>query len=284
MMIFAKRNLLLYFRDKSALFFSLLAVIILVVLYGTFLGNLIADGLPDFPAKKWLLLSWIFAGILAVTSVTTTLGAFGVMVEDRATDAYLDFYASPIKRSSLFGGYVMSSIVIGFFMSLLVLFIANIVFFLNGEEMLTIFQFVQVIGVISLSVITSSSMILLLVSFFRTVTAFAAASTVIGTLLGFLAGIYIPIGHLPAYLQTIITLFPTSHSAALFRQILMEQPIAEAFAGASVSAKQEFLLDMGVFYEINGFLTSSLFSILYLTATAIIFSILAAVAMKQKKS
>ncbi|MCM3757239.1 ABC transporter permease [Sporosarcina aquimarina] len=284
MMTVAKRNILLYFRDKSALFFSLLAVIILVALYGTFLGNLISDSLPDFPAKKWLLLSWIFAGILAVTSVTTTLGAFGTLVEDRSTEAVLDFYASPIKRSSLFGGYVMSSIFVGLIMCLLVLLTANAVFFFSGDEMLTILQLLKVIGVISLSVISSSSMILLLVSFFKTVKAFAAASTVIGTLLGFLAGIYIPIGNLPAYLQTIIKFFPTSHSAALFRQILMEQPMKETFAQAPVSAKQEFLQDMGVFYEINGSLTSPMFSVLYLTGVAVLFSILAVVLLKRKRS
>lgn len=283
MMAFAKRNLLLYFRDKSALFFSLLAVIILVVLYGTFLGNLIADSLPDFPAKKWLLLSWIFAGILAVTSVTTTLGAFGVMVEDRSTEAALDFYASPINRSSLFGGYVISSVFVGFIMCLLVLLITNGVFFFSGEAMLTIFQLIQVTGVITLSVIASSAMILLLVSFFKTVKAFAAASTVIGTLLGFLAGIYIPIGSLPEYLQTIIKLFPTSHAATLFRQILMGQPMQEAFKGAPAAVRQEFLVNMGVVYDLNGFLTSPMFSILYLAATAIIFSILAAAVMKSNK-
>lgn len=284
MITVTKRNILLYFRDKSALFFSLLAVIIMVVLYGTFLGNLISDSLPDFPAKKWLLLSWIFAGILAVTSVTTTLGAFGTLVEDRSTETALDFYASPIKRSALFGGYLLSSIIVGFIMCLLVLLTANAIFFFSGDEMLPLAQLVKVVGVISLSVISSSSMILLLVSFFKTVKAFAAASTVIGTLLGFLAGIYIPIGNLPGYLQTIIKLFPTSHSAALFRQVLMESPMQETFARAPASAKQEFLLDMGVFYEINGDLTSPLFSVLYLIGIAILFSILAAAFMKRKRS
>ena len=80
----------------------------------------------------------------------------------------------------------------------------------------------MLVGVILLSVVSSGSMVLLVVSFFKTSNAFAAASTVIGTLLGFLAGIYIPIGTLPDYLQTIVKLFPVSHSAALFRQILME--------------------------------------------------------------
>ncbi|WP_153731452.1 ABC transporter permease [Sporosarcina obsidiansis] len=284
MLGFARRNLLLYFRDKAAVFFSLLAVLILLALYVFFLGDLIASGLPNFPAKDWLLLSWIIAGILAVTAVTTTLGAFGVMVEDRSTHAYLDFYASPIKRSSLFGGYVISSIVIGIFMCLMTLFAANAILFFTGEEILSFIQLTKVIGVIFLSVAASGSMILFLVSFFKTANAFVAASTLIGTLLGFLAGIYIPIGNLSASLQTIIKFFPTSHSAALFRQLLMEQPMQEAFAHAPRLAKEEFQLNMGVFFEIYGSSTSPLFSVLYLIGTAIVFFALSIAVMKWKRS
>ncbi|EGQ25974.1 hypothetical protein HMPREF9372_2059 [Sporosarcina newyorkensis 2681] len=284
MLAFARRNLLVYFRDKAALFFSLLAVFILIALYVFFLGDLMAEGLPDFPAKSWLLTSWILAGILAVTSVTTTLGAFGVMVEDRSTHTYLDFYASPIKRSSLFAGYVMSSIFIGFLMCLAVLFIANVVLFFSGGELLAFTQLLKIIGVSLLSVLASGSMILLLVSFFTTSNAFAAASTVIGTLLGFLAGIYIPIGNLPAYLQTIIKFFPTSHSAALFRQLLMDRPIQEAFSNAPIAVIEDFQLNMGVFFEINGSSSSLLFSVLYLLGTAFVFSFLFLTVMRWKRT
>ena len=90
--------------------------------------------------------------------------------------------------------------------------------------MLSFGKMIAASGVVILAVLASASMVLLLVSFFKTSNAFAAASTVIGTLLGFLAGIYIPIGSLPDYLQTIVKFFPVSHSAALFRQVLMETP------------------------------------------------------------
>ncbi len=55
MIAFAKRNILLYFRDKTTVFFSLLAVIILIALYVLFLGDMTSKGLPDFPAKKAVL-------------------------------------------------------------------------------------------------------------------------------------------------------------------------------------------------------------------------------------
>jgi multidrug/hemolysin transport system permease protein len=39
------------------------------------------------------------AGILSVTSITTTMGALGIMVDDRSKKILNDFYSAPIKRS-----------------------------------------------------------------------------------------------------------------------------------------------------------------------------------------
>ncbi len=282
MMTFAKRNILLYFRDKATVFFSLLAVIILVALYVLFLGDMTAKQIPDFPSKKALLMSWFIAGMLAVTSMTTTLGSFGILVDDRANKTYLDFYSSPISRAKLVGGYIISALTVGFIMCMFTLIASNLFLFLTGEAMLSFGKMIAASGVVILAVLASASMVLLLVSFFKTSNAFAAASTVIGTLLGFLAGIYIPIGSLPDYLQTIVKLFPVSHSAALFRQILMETPLLNSFANAPVEMKEAFQFDMGIFYEINGEKVSKLFSVFYLCATTLLFLVLSLLVMRRK--
>lgn len=282
MIAFAKRNILLYFRDKGTVFFSLLAVIILITLYVLFLGDMTSKQLPELSAKKALLTSWFIAGILAVTSMTTTLGSFGILVEDRANKTYMDFYSSPISRAKLVGGYILSSVFIGFIMCMVTLFVANMYLYFTGELMLSFNKMVVAGSVILLSVLASGSMVLLLVSFFKTSNAFAAASTVIGTLLGFLAGIYIPMGGLPDYIQAIVKLFPVSHSAALFRQILMEGPLLDAFSTAPAELKQAFQIDMGILYEINGKKTSKLFSVLYLLGTTLLFFGLSLLVMIRK--
>lgn len=283
MLTFAKRNMLVYVRDRSAVFFSLLAVLVLIALYVFFLGDLISSGLPEFPAKDWLLLSWIIAGVVTVASVTTTMGAFGVMVDDKASNAWKDFSVAPVKRSALLGGYIASSLTIGFFICAITLFTANLLLLAVGEPMMTFIQVFLSLAVILLSVLASGAMVSLLISFFRTSNAFAAASTLVGTLLGFLAGIYIPIGSLPGYLQTLIQVFPVSHSAALLRQILMEPPMAEAFAGAPAEGKHEFLVDMGVIFEWNGWQITPLVSVLYLLAVTALFFGLSALRMRYGK-
>lgn len=283
MRAFTKRNMLLYFRDKTAVFFSLLAVLIIISLYVLFLGDMISNNLPDLPSKKSLLISWFIAGILAVTSMTTTLGSFGNLVEDRANKVYMDFYSSPIARGKLVGGYILSAVLIGVMMCMATFIISGIYLFMTGGELLSVGTIIAVMGVIILSVLASGSMVLFLVMFFETSNAFAAASTIIGTLLGFLAGIYIPIGSLPDYIQVVVKLFPVSHAAALFRQLLMEPFIIEAFVNAPAEVKESFQLDMGVYYEINGGEISTLFSVIYLIGTIFLFFFLSLFVMNRKK-
>jgi len=284
MLAFTKRNILLYFRDKTAVFFSLFAVLIIIALYIVFLGDLTAEGIPDFPSKDALLKSWFIAGILAVTSMTTTLGCFGILVEDRANQRIMDFYASPISRSKLVGGYIFSALFVGVMMCLIVFVIADIYLLAIGASLLPLGKTLMIIGIIILSVFTSGSMVLFVVSFLRTSNAFSAVSMVIGTLIGFLAGIYIPIGSFPDYLQFIVKLFPISHSASLLRQVLMESYLIEAFANTPVGIKETFELDMGVFFEISGKSISKFSSITYLILTTFLFFVLSLINMKRKRN
>ena len=95
MIAFAVRNLRIFFRDRAAVFFSLLAVFIIIGLYALFLSDVWTAELEGFTGVRYMMDSWIMAGLLAVTSVTTTMGAFGVMVEDRSKKIYKDFSVTP---------------------------------------------------------------------------------------------------------------------------------------------------------------------------------------------
>ena len=90
-----KRNLLIYFRNKSAVFFSILSALILLAIMVVFLGESSSEGLLDAlnqygtgtaeeNAKNasWLVQLWIMGGILGINSVTVSLTAIGSMVED----------------------------------------------------------------------------------------------------------------------------------------------------------------------------------------------------------
>lgn len=268
---FAKRNLLIFFRDKAAVFFSLLAVFIIIGLYALFLGDVWVNSLPDMSGVRYLMDSWIMAGLLAVTSVTTTMGAFGIMVEDKAKKIIMDITSSPLKRGKIAGGYILSSYLIGCIMSFVALALAEIYVLSNGGKLLDAPSFFKVAGLILLSTLSNTSLVLFMVSFFKSANAFSTASTILGTLIGFLTGIYLPIGQLPEAVQWVVKLFPVSHSAVLFRQVMMADPLSATFAGAPEEAIREFEEMMGVFYQVGDKEVTPLMSIAVLIATALIF-------------
>jgi len=76
MLNLAQRNLKIFFRQKSAVFFSLLGVFVIIGLYVVFLGDVWTQNFKDLPQINTLMNNWIMAGIISVTAITTTMGAF----------------------------------------------------------------------------------------------------------------------------------------------------------------------------------------------------------------
>ena len=280
-----KRNLKLFFRDRTSVFFSLLAIFIIIGLYVLFLGNMMVNNFKELLGSnaRFIVDSWIMAGILSVTSITTTMGAFGIMIEDKTKKISKDFLSAPFKRSQLAGGYIMSSFIIGVIMSIVALIVAEIYILANGGKLLELMSLLKLFGVMLLSVFTGSSMVFFIVSFFKSNSAYATASTVIGTLIGFLTGIYIPIGSFPPAVQTVIKIFPISHAAALFRQIMMEAPMSTAFANAPLQVITGFKQTMGVVFYFGSTELSPIANILVLVATGVVFYVLAVIKISIKK-
>lgn len=272
MSLLLKRNLKLYFRDRGAVFFSLLAVFIIIALYAVFLGDVWLDSYSrDLPAIDFLMNTWIISGLLAVASLTTTMGSFGVLIDDKVKKIDKDFYASPVKRSGLTQSYLGSALIIGVIMTLITFALSEIYIVLKGGLWVQPLPALKILGLIFLSTMTNTALVCFIVSFFKTHQSFATASTVIGTLIGFLTGVILPLGALPESVQTVIKLFPPSHAATLFRQTLMEEPLRIAFKMADESYVDGFKEFMGMTYLLGGHEITPLMSILILAGTAIIF-------------
>ena len=279
------RNLRVYFRDKASVFFSLLSVLIIILLYALFLGDAWSSGsvFQGRAGVKNMMDSWIMAGLLAVVSVTSTMGAFGIMVEDKSRKIMKDFASSPLSRAGLTGGYILSAFLIGLLMSLVTAVFAVIYMVARGGA----FPGLPVLGKTMLLIIITSlsntSLVLFLVSFINSSNAFSTASTLIGTLIGFLTGIYMPIGQLPEAVQSIIKVVPTSHAAALLRQTLMEEPLQKVFAGAPAEMVNAFKETMGVTLSVGGKTLTPMTHVLVLTASFVIFSLLSLWSLSRKK-
>jgi len=274
MITMTKRNIKLYFRDKTNMFFSMLSVLIMVAVFAMFLGagNWGGEGIRD---------SWLMAGVMAMATLTTSLGAFSRMIEDKEDKVAKGFYASPIKRSHITISYIVSPFVVSVIMTTITGIAFGAYILATGGEMPGIAGILQLIGLIILSSITATPLVCFVVSLLKTVSAFGTISTIIGTLAGFLMGIYMPIGNAPGAVQVVMMLFPPSHAATLFRQILMERPMELALYGAPIEIAQEINETLGVVFTIGDFEITPMLSIIYMVVFALLFFGLSAMQMRK---
>lgn len=242
------RNLRIFFRDRSGVFFSLLSALLLFGLYALFLGNLQVTSLTEqLPSAhpddiQWFVNVWVFAGITMITTVTTGLASLGVFVDDRGSGRFSDFVVAPLRRWQLIVGYVVSSFIVSMIMTLIVVLAGQLYLLTQGNELLPTAQLAQLIGYIVLSSAAFAALSSFVATFLKSTGAFAALSTVTGTLIGFLAGAYIPAGALPTGVVNIMNSLPFSQSAMLIRRPYTSNALDAIIGGQTQTgdAIQEF--------------------------------------------
>jgi multidrug/hemolysin transport system permease protein len=80
-----------------------------------------------------------------------------------------------------------------------------------------------------------------------------------------------------------VKIFPFSHSASLFRKIMMEEPIRIVFLGADSSVINNFRKIMGIDFYMNGEPISPYISILYLAIFGLMSFIVSYVSLQKKQ-
>ncbi|MDR0903739.1 MAG: ABC transporter permease [Ruminococcus sp.] len=285
-----KRNITIFFRDKANVFFSLLAVFIIIALYALFLGGVMEDSFANIPGispaskDKVNVISagLILSGMVAVTAVTASQGALGVAVSDK-TGAGKDFLTSPVNREKTVFSYIAGSAVCSGIMSLLALLMSlGYILFLGGE-IPTAQSFGMIFITLILSVLCGNAFVYFLSTFINTPSAFTAFSTVLGTLIGFVMGIYIPIGQLPEGVGWVIKCFPMSHAASMFKIAIIGDELGAAFPDENLRA--EIYRIFGVTFSYGDFTSGFWSSALVLVIATLIFFGLSVLSTNlQKKS
>ena len=273
MLDFALRNLELFFRDKAAVMLSLLAEVIIMVLYIVFMRENLLESFPRIKNAEEIFDLWMIAGILGITPVTAAMGAYGVMIEDTADKRDKDFIISPLGDASMIAGYLISAAITGIIISLAVFVMSQIYMELMYEDMAASEKILEIYLMIVLNSVCCGAMILLPVIFIRTSNALAGCCTILGALIGFMTGIYLPAGSLGDNIRLLITAFPVSHGVAVFRQLLSE-PIIKTYMVEEAAA--EFMEYMGVYLYLNEDMiaSSSNASILMLSAATCFIAVM----------
>ena len=195
MLALLKRNFLLYFRNRSGVFFSLLGALISFILYIIFLQKNLTDAWAQLPNSGPLLNNWLMSGTLAVTGITTSLAALTQLVKDREHQVDQDLYLSNHGKWRLPFSYLASAIIISFAMQVL-MYVLMCSYF---REVPKLYILPELLLIMMLSSLLSSLVNAILVYFFQSVDSLGKFATIVGTASGFLVGTYVPLGVLPNF-------------------------------------------------------------------------------------
>ncbi len=253
------RNIKVYLRDRGAVFFSLLSAVIVIGLMVFFLGDMsiesLLEVLDSFSLKEHeenkknaelLVLSWTCAGILAINSVTVSLAVYSGMIKDRVNGRLNAIYTAPISRMKISLSYIAAAWTASVFICLLTLAITEVYGMVSGMQPYTIMEHVELIAMIMMNSFVYAALMYPLALIAKTEGAWSGFGTVIGTLVGFLGGIYIPIGSLSDSIANLMKCTPIIYGTSMFRKVMTKSVMETTFDGVTVDMVEKYREMMGI--------------------------------------
>ena len=231
---FIKRNVLLFFKDWQSILFSLLTSIIVLVLYllflkGTFVSAIQSameqyPGLASMVPQKDIAMFanlFLLSGILGSAMISVPFSCITVLVKDRANKVDYDILATPMKREQIIFAYFVSAVLTSILLNSIILAVGLIGIRMQGNMYLNISQVIKAFSIVALGSISASAIFMIIVLFFKTVSACEAFFGILSAASGFVIGAYIPISQFSDGVQTVCNLFPASQITIMLRNILL---------------------------------------------------------------
>ena len=231
-----KRDTKLFFKDKGMFFTSLITPLLLLVLYGTFLGNVYRDifqsalDAAGASAPERLIGGCVggelVSSLLAVCCVTVAFCSNMLMVQDKVSGARRDLTISPVKSGTLALGYYISTLLSTLLVcyvttGVCLLYIAKVGWYLTAADVLLLLLDVLLL------VLFGTALSSIVTSFLSSQGQMSAVGTIISAGYGFICGAYMPISSFSAGLQRVISFLPGTYGTSLVRNHTMRGALAE---------------------------------------------------------
>lgn len=229
-----KRNVLLFFKDWQSILFSLLTSIIVLVLYllflkGTFVSA-IQSAMEQYPGLASMVPQkdidmfanlFLLSGILGSAMISVPFSCITVLVKDRANKVDYDILSTPLKRGQIIFAYFVSAVLTSTLLTDIILAAGLIGIRMQGNMYLNASQVVKAFSIVALGSISASAIFMIIVLYFKTVSACEAFFGILSAASGFVIGAYIPISQFSNEVQTVCNLFPASQITIMLRNILL---------------------------------------------------------------
>lgn len=230
-----KRNLLLFFKDKQTIIFSLLTSIIVLALYllflkGTFVDsiNSIVDGYPGLSNYVGDSETDMFAnlilltGILGSAMITVPYNCLTNLVKDKENKVDYDILSTPVKRGHIILSYFVSASLSSMILTGIILAVGLTVIGIQGQLYMGFAGIVKAFGIVAIGSVSASALFMIIIMFFKSSGASGAFFGMLSAASGFVIGAFIPISQFSETVQTVCNLFPASHVTILLRNVLMQ--------------------------------------------------------------
>ena len=229
-----KRNLLLFFKDKQSILFSLLTSMIVLALYLLFLKdtfvNAMDSAINQFPGLSSLIDKndkdmfanlILLTGILGSAMITVPYNCLITLVKDRENKVDYDILATPLKRGQIILSYFVSAALSSVILTGIILAVGLATICMHGDIYLGTIDILKAFGVVALGSISATSIFMIIVLFLKSVSASGAFFGLLSAVSGFIIGAYIPISQFSEAIQTICNIFPASQITIVLRNVLI---------------------------------------------------------------
>lgn len=272
------RHMKVFFRDATNFIFCALSCGVILGLYFLFIRTFMLDAVREFGLSGYLIEQFVdclmLSGLLLVIQTTSCMGVATQLVKDRHHGMLEDFLSAPVSQSQVWLSYPLAA----FFLALM----------FTGITLLAILSFLrfQYELVFSLTILMNLSFMLILCCLISALLvcllAFAAGSeasfstlgSLFGTILGFINGVYIPIGYYPAAIQSGLFLFPLATATSLVRQVLCEDLLISLCANAPSAVETTLRQTFGLAPQFFDHFLHANQQVFYLVASCGLFAML----------
>lgn len=266
------RNIKLYLRNRMSVFFSLLSVLIILVLFLLFLGQMQLNSVSGVGSGGKLIVSgWLLAGLLVVNATSVPMVLLSRMVSDIDKNIFRDFLVAPLSRRQIILGYLCSATLVGWCSTVLMYLVGQAYLMYLGAPGPGVFSLLMLLLLMLLAVMVSAAMLFLIIVILKKESSVTTVNSIIGTLIGFVAGIYIPIGALSDQVQELTKLFPQTHMTSMLRQLIIHDAAGSSLQTVAPDIMSAYRFNYGIDLFLGKHLISPLWSVLYCTLLSALF-------------
>jgi ABC-2 type transport system permease protein len=223
-----QRELIRFFQDRSRIVSSLLQPILFLFVLGTGLSRLASGTTGGLSLRTFM-----FPGVLAMSTMFTAIFAAGSIVWDREFGFLREMLVAPVGRSAIVVGKCLGGATVATFQGVIVLCLAGLVGVPYDPGLI-----LTLVAELLLLSFTLTALGVLLAARMKNIQAFFAMTQVFLMPMFFLSGALYPLSNLPTWLHVLTRIDPLTYVVDPMRRAV--------FARLTLSPLASRALDSGV--------------------------------------